>query len=423
MSDSDDAARSEPRDPNVFDQELTLREPSRALTIASTIMIGLGALFVGVVAVAAMMHSLGKDGGPGPLGFDLLVAGGLLRLARNSWRTAKRRATVRADTAGVHIDGKLALPRGEIVQGTFQPGGSKSRSVVLRGKRHALRFQAEVADEEEALRMLHALGLDAASKRADFRIAGSALPMRTRSLLLAGMASIGFVLTGALHSPVPLLIAGLAIMATVTGTMWPGHLVVGADGILVKQRFRERFIPMADIKSADAVADNALTVSLASGEHVRIVTGQARSDRSNAFARAQRDEIIARIDEALQVHRSQTSVDVAALVRRGERTGEEWFAELKKLRARAAGYRDLVLRDEDLWQLVEDPRAAEDARAGAALVLRPKLDDAGKNRIRVAADAAASPKLRIALEAATSDDADEAEIERALSLDGTPSRP
>jgi hypothetical protein len=62
------------------------------------------------------------------------------------------------------------------------------------------------------------------------------------------------------------------------------------------------------------------------------------------------------------------------------------------------------LREEDLWRVVEDPRASEDARAAAALLLRKSLDAPGKARVRVAAEATASPKLRVALEASISDD-------------------
>src|SRR5262249_20710300 len=76
------------------------------------------------------------------------------------------------------------------------------------------------------------------------------------------------------------------------------------------------------------------------------------------------------------------------------------------------GYRQSAIRDEELWRVVEDPRAPQDARAGAALLLRRSLDDAGRARVRIAADAAAAPKLRVALDAAAAG-SDEA-IESAL---------
>ena len=60
---------------------------------------------------------------------------------------------------------------------------------------------------------------------------------------------------------------------------------------------------------------------------------------------------------------------------------------------------------EVLWRVVEDPTAATTARAGAAFALRSTLDDDGKARLRIVADACAAPKLRVALdELATGED-------------------
>ena len=52
-----------------------------------------------------------------------------------------------------------------------------------------------------------------------------------------------------------------------------------------------------------------------------------------------------------------------------------------------------------LTKVVEDPTASGDVRAGAAVALRTRLDEEGKARVRIAAEATASPQLRVALEA------------------------
>jgi hypothetical protein len=59
-----------------------------------------------------------------------------------------------------------------------------------------------------------------------------------------------------------------------------------------------------------------------------------------------------------------------------------------------------------LWRVAEDAFASADARAGAAMALRAALDDHGRTRLRVAADACATPELRAALEAIASDEDD-----------------
>jgi hypothetical protein len=57
-----------------------------------------------------------------------------------------------------------------------------------------------------------------------------------------------------------------------------------------------------------------------------------------------------------------------------------------------------------LWSVLEDGASAPAHRAAAAVALSPHLDDAGRQRVRIAAQATATPKLRVALEAAAEDD-------------------
>jgi len=67
--------------------------------------------------------------------------------------------------------------------------------------------------------------------------------------------------------------------------------------------------------------------------------------------------------------------------------------------------------EEKLWAVVEDASAKPEARASAAAALRVK-GEAPVARLRATAEATASPKLRVALEAAASDD--DAVLEQAL---------
>ena len=78
---------------------------------------------------------------------------------------------------------------------------------------------------------------------------------------------------------------------------------------------------------------------------------------------------------------------------------------MKDLRALAetggSGYRAATVPTETLWSVALDPAAKEELRIGASLALRGALDDDGRERLRVAAEASASPRLRVVLEAAT----------------------
>jgi hypothetical protein len=71
---------------------------------------------------------------------------------------------------------------------------------------------------------------------------------------------------------------------------------------------------------------------------------------------------------------------------------------------------------DDLWRVLRDPSEAPTTRAGAAAALGFVLDDEGREKLRVAADAVAMPHLRVVLEAAAKqDDAKLADALEALS--------
>ena len=94
--------------------------------------------------------------------------------------------------------------------------------------------------------------------------------------------------------------------------------------------------------------------------------------------------------------------DAGGAAGRASRNGRQ---HSRRSEASDASYRQAAVREEDLWRVVEDPRARSgDARAAARSCWRG-LDEPGKARVRVAAErATASPKLRVALEAATAED-------------------
>jgi hypothetical protein len=166
-----------------------------------------------------------------------------------------------------------------------------------------------------------------------------------------------------------------------------------------------RFIPTADIRAIERDGNQAVRLRCRTGpdEVLRSAAG-----RRSAAATRDRDALIARLLEARDAYRSTRGASaevVASLLARSGKPIDEWRRALDELRAEA-DYRRATVREEDLWQVVEDPHAPADVRAGAAVVLRPTLDATGRERVRVAAEATASPKLRIALDAVSSGDDD-----------------
>jgi hypothetical protein len=81
--------------------------------------------------------------------------------------------------------------------------------------------------------------------------------------------------------------------------------------------------------------------------------------------------------------------------------GAGWMRELEAMQVGVEGsYRRATVSDEALWRVVQDASLDARMRAGAAVALRKVLDDAGRQRLRLVAGSTASPRLRVALEAA-----------------------
>lgn len=353
---------------------------------------------------------------PGVLGLHVFVLAMVVRhyQRRHNYGANRIERGVRVTSEGVFVEGVLVVRKEQIADGHFQPRTREPNkknafrsSVRLLDNRKRILFEQE-AWETQAVEILQVLGLDAGRKRAEFS-ALSPLALGTQRNTAFASAEWGAVmaLVGLLFALGVRLAPALffLLFPLIVLSMWPSRIAVGVDGILVRWLWRERFIPMSQIVSVAGSGDREITIRLASGkiETLHLAPRDPRQRRLAPWVRQKRDAMLARIHEALEAHRSGASAaDVAALVGRGSRSRSEWIEAIGKLRE-GSGYRTAVVRDEDLWSVVEDPAAPEDARAGAAIALRTSLDEAGKERVRVAAEATASPKLRIALDAAAGD--------------------
>lgn len=102
----------------------------------------------------------------------------------------------------------------------------------------------------------------------------------------------------------------------------------------------------------------------------------------------------------------------AAILARGGRDVREWMQALRTLNETQASFRSATLPDEELWRITEDPTEQEPVRVAAAVALRDRLDEGGRRRLRIVADACVVPRLRVALDAASLDD--DAALARAL---------
>jgi hypothetical protein len=359
----------------------------------------------------------------GGIGFHAMVLGLWLwrSISRSNIRAKQTRSRVVVTPEGIVVDGKLRVRRDAVAEGYFQPRreGRYRSSVRVLDKHRRILFETEVEDEDQALALLGALGLDPRSHRAEFSAASPVYATYARQMLFVFGAIAGSValagaftaLTGLAGGP---FLAYLFMPVILVGLI-PAKIVVGADGVLVRWLWQKRFIPMSELRLITREENRGIRFHLQSGEEI-VVQTSARARTEGQVTIEHREAVFARVNEALATFRNRDgAASASALVGRGTRSKIEWLEALKKLAGvgtRGGGYRDAALRDDDLWRLVEDPSAAPDVRAGAAFVLRGSLDDAGRARVRVAAEATASPKLRFALDEVAKDDA--AELESAL---------
>ena len=70
----------------------------------------------------------------------------------------------------------------------------------------------------------------------------------------------------------------------------------------------------------------------------------------------------------------------------------------------AASFRSAAIPADELWKVLVDPTEPAQFRAGAALALRRNLDEEGRARVRIAANASAEPPLKRVLAAVNEED-------------------
>lgn len=330
-----------------------------------------------------------------------------LKLVKRNARP-RVRARIKATDEGLEIDGSRIAKR-DIASGHFQPGVPAVVRLLDRSERVLL--DAAVTGEAQGRALLAAVDLDPRHKRAEFKAGSLLYATRARILLFLAVATLALVggtsafTNGGPFAPLMFLPFALAMGLGA----WPSKLTVGADGVLLQWLGTKRFFPIAQIAKAAEAGPTSIRLTLTSGEEVTLPIGVPTPRHffsEKDLVTENLKIILARIQETLDLRDGVGNAQpLASLVARGKRSAKDWLDALRKLKADHGAYRDIAVRDDALLQILEDPSAPEDARAGAAFLLRDSLDDEQKTRVRVAADASASPRLRVALDAVTKDDA------------------
>lgn len=188
------------------------------------------------------------------------------------------------------------------------------------------------------------------------------------------------------------------------------RITVGLDGIVVAWPLlrRRTFVPYArivDVKSTN----EQIEFVLEGGKKYAVATSVAKEGVPSEEHRA----LLERIDDARDAYLRADRADSLAMLARGGRPTSAWVRELKALASAAgADYRSASLPTDTLVRVALDPKESEEMRMGAAFALRGTSDPSARLQLREAAEASASPRVRVALNVALEDDLDDDAVAR-----------
>lgn len=351
----------------------------------------------------------------------LLIA--VLFLSAMGWtlverNRSSRNASLRIDDEGVWLDGAVALPRAKIAPGAHLRPHDKGEIGVRIPARGFGTLDVDVADANEGRRVLAALGQDPAHAKVRFRLASGFENKTLRTFataVLAVSSSCGGIING--QQPVFRALFAMWIVAIcIAGISFllPTYVTIGTDGIFVERSGRKRFVPFKKIASIGAHPKHhdAVLVAVDGEDALTLRTSVQDRDNASLVVSDQTRALRTQLDESLTAFRVREAGGDASLhLKRGGRTPREWIEALERLR-NESGYRETTITDEQLWRILEDPGAAPEDRAAALIALRKSVGDAERDRVRVAMETSAEPRLRVVYDAAAKDD--EAELEVAL---------
>jgi hypothetical protein len=288
----------------------------------------------------------------------------------------------------------------EIARDHIEDGYETSDEGVVVRLRNGATFEGNTHDSKQILAHL-GLTLDQRALTAPLR---GTFGSFTRGLLTffgTVIASTPIIALGREWIWLSYVIATLATILVVT-KLKP-KVVVGADGIRIVGVLSPKFIPYASIRSVkrEGVQGTwAMTVITNDGSQLLPVIG---------ISKDQTDALVRRIEEGRARFADRTARSIDALDRNA-RPLAEWREGIKA--AMTGSFREAALGTNDLEDVLADPKAPLERRIGAALALRE--DASGRERIRVAAETTADPRVRVALENAASDELDEPALMRSI---------
>ena len=367
----------------------------------------------------------------------------ILRSAETNQRTLRELmhshsgfVTVDDDCVQVFTETRALVPREEVVDGWIEQAGADAYSHIRLTRRRRLLIRPEQAGD--ALAILDALGIGPDKQTVRFPITSSAvetgqgaiyhllgpwlgIPMLVSAIGgMVAMLALGSMLVKALAFAVPVL--ALAMTRGFVRTVQRRQVIVGRDGFTIMDGTTARFVgfqgvetiehlPMQGHNIAGAPRDTVV-VKLADNTRLELCCGSFVADDQEMLA--------ALYQRLLDTHAAYRTAQLReegglTLLDRGGRSLEDWRSELERLVKEGTDYRASRLNAVHLAEVVEDATSTVERRLGAAIALSSlEKQPALQQRVRIAAQACANQKLRIALDHAYEGTVELAELEAAL---------
>jgi hypothetical protein len=317
-----------------------------------------------------------------------------------------RRGTLRVD--GDHLvldreDGVRHIPLSSLRSGLVVPGiGGRSARVEIDIASGDQLF-ADVPAVAEGEQLLAAAGVDVSRRRSTIPLRSIARGVLRRGgavvvTVLGMLVALGFLI-GAI-GPIPSAFIPVWLFTTAALAWLAAHvtrsksITVGADGLVIPGALRDRFVSFAEVAAVRAERSRV---------HVEL------RDRSVSFAadEAAARAVALRVEEAMAARADGPAAEARlGRLARGGRTVAEWREAAARAARSAGDYRAAGFSEDDLAALLGSSEAAAEHRLGAALALAAR-GDAQRERVRIAADACAGPKMRVALSAIAAGEASE----------------
>jgi hypothetical protein len=257
-------------------------------------------------------------------------------------------------------------------------------------------------------------------------------------LTTLAMTLLGFVLSAPfvsldLAAAIAGLLGGMARVVA-AGAYRPGvvgSIVVGKDGIALKQGTKDRFIAFGAMERV-AGTEAGASLTLIGGEEVAVdilpvaaPENEPPGSLTEQLSAARRARLLELLQEGM-LPEGPEAVRAGALLERRGRTVRAWRLALSELvREASGGYRTAMLPKEQALAVLEDGHAPGELRIGAALALtvggRPGehavprgLDPDTALRLRVAVETCVNQDVRTALRDAIYGDLEEETLDRAM---------